>query len=454
MLAPLVSHQKTLTMKPKILFITPYIPYPLDSGGNQAFFNMVDYLRRSVSVSILLHPRTAGQKADVEQLKALWPDVGFFLYEPRKEEEPMPFVKHPLYYKWLLKMQASIKRKLRRQLRKMPRLAGRDAEVDLMRQKTVIPTSIFERLDSGYLNFVARTARLGFDIVQVEFYDLISLGYVLPDDVETIFVHHELRYVRNENEMALFREVTAEDRMLFHIAKGYERDALSRYKHVIALTEIDRKLLEEFLGRKERIYTSPAVVNVSQGDAGDFVPCTAGRLTFVGSESHTPNLDAVVWMCQEVIPRLRLRGEKFTFQVIGKWRSSYVRELCRLCPEMELMGYVDDLRAFLKGSIAVVPIRIGSGMRMKILDAIAARCPFVTTAKGVEGIDLENGRECLMADDPDAFADAIIRLAGDAGLQEQFVQAAAARLGELYNPEQMQERRLGIYRDILQRSDM
>ena len=59
-----------------------------------------------------------------------------------------------------------------------------------------------------------------------------------------------------------------------------------------------------------------------------------------------------------------------------------------------------------------------------------------------------------MADDPDAFADAIIRLAGDAGLQEQFVQAAAARLGELYNPEQMQERRLGIYRDILHRSDM
>ena len=55
-------------MKPKILFITPYIPYPLDSGGNQAFFNMVDYLRHSVSVSILLHPRTAGQKADVEQL--------------------------------------------------------------------------------------------------------------------------------------------------------------------------------------------------------------------------------------------------------------------------------------------------------------------------------------------------------------------------------------------------
>lgn len=441
-------------MKPKILFITPYIPYPLDSGGNQAFFNMVDYLRRSMSVSILLYPRTVGQKADVEQLKALWPDVGFFLYEPKKEEEPIPFVRHPLYYKWLLKVQASIKRKLRRQLKKIPRLAGRDAGIDVMRQKTVIPTSIFERLDSGYLNFVARTARLGFDIVQVEFYDLISLGYVLPDDVETIFVHHELRYVRNENEMALFHEVTAEDRMLFRIAKDYERGALNSYKHVIALTDIDRKLLEEFLGRKERIYASPAVVNMSQDGKGDFVPCTTGRLTFVGSESHTPNLDAVVWMCQEVIPRLRLRGEKFTFQVIGKWRSAYVKELCRLCPEMELVGYVDDLRAFIKGSIAVVPIRIGSGMRMKILDAVTARCPFVTTAKGVEGIDLEDGRECLMADDPDAFADAVIRLAGNAELQEQLALRAEAKLQALYSPGQMQQRRLDIYKGILQRGDM
>ena len=118
------------------------------------------------------------------------------------------------------------------------------------------------------------------------------------------------------------------------------------------------------------------------------------------------------------------------------------------------MGYVDDLRAFLKGSIAVVPIRIGSGMRMKILDAIAARCPFVTTAKGVEGIDLENGRECLMADDPDAFAEAIIRLAGDAELQEQLALRAEAKLQALYSPGQMQQRRLDIYKGILQRGDM
>lgn len=72
-------------------------------------------------------------------------------------------------------------------------------------------------------------------------------------------------------------------------------------------------------------------------------------------------------------------------------------------PELKLAGYVEDLGSFLKGSVAVVPIRIGSGMRMKILDAVLSKVPFVTTAKGVEGIDFKDGEDCLIVDDPAGF---------------------------------------------------
>ena len=65
-----------------ILLITPYVPYPLNSGGNQAFYNMVDYLRTRMSVSILLYPRHAGEKRHADTLKQLWPVVTFFLYQP------------------------------------------------------------------------------------------------------------------------------------------------------------------------------------------------------------------------------------------------------------------------------------------------------------------------------------------------------------------------------------
>ena len=64
-------------MRKKILFIIPYIPYPLDSGGNQAFFNMVEYLRRKMSVSVLLYPETEKRMQDVESLKKIWDNVDF-----------------------------------------------------------------------------------------------------------------------------------------------------------------------------------------------------------------------------------------------------------------------------------------------------------------------------------------------------------------------------------------
>ena len=104
---------------------------------------------------------------------------------------------------------------------------------------------------------------------------------------------------------------------------------------------------------------------------------------------------------------------------------------------------------FLKGSVAVVPIRIGSGMRMKILDAVLSKVPFVTTAKGVEGIDFKDGEDCLIVDDPAGFAEAVIALSSNPQLQRQLVTHAEDSLRQVYNPGQMQERRLAVYEQIL-----
>lgn len=359
-------------MRKKILFIIPYIPYPLDSGGNQAFFNMVEYLRHKMSVSVLLYPETEKRMQDVESLKKIWDNVDFFIYTPKPQTVRLPRIKHPFYYKWLQKIHASVTRKMNRQ----QIWTDETGEVvDLVRGKSTLFSSCFQPLDQGYVEYVSQVAHSGFDIIQVEFYELLSLGFLLPENVQTIFVHHELRYIRNEKEIALFREQTAGDRMLFHIAKDFERSALLKYKDVIVLTEVDRKIMEDFIGRKDHIYTSPAVVQVGDRLEQPFVPVQSGRLTFVGSEDHFPNLDAVAWFCHEVIPHLRKRHFSFTLQVIGKWRGECINRLQSEYPELKLVGYVEDLGSFLKGSVAVVPIRIGSGMRMKILDAVLSKVP-------------------------------------------------------------------------------
>lgn len=432
-------------MKKKILFITPYVPYPLNSGGNQAFFHMVDYIRSRMSVSILLYPRHSAEMDNIKTLQAKWPDVTFHLYRPQPEKPVTnaPRVKHPLYLKWLLKAHASLGRKIRRQQQKIVQPEGTPS--DWVRAKSTLPMSIFGGLEAGYVNYVAQVARSGFDIVQVEFFEMISLGYVLPENVETIFVHHEPRYVRNNNEMHLFHTVTDMDRLLYGVSRDYERAALCRYKHLITLTEVDRRLLADFIGRADHIHVSPAVVSLPEETARTFHPATTHRLTFVGSEDHYPNLDAVLWFCHEVVPLLRQKGFKFTFQVIGHWRSPYVQSLKKDCPELELTGYVEDLHGFQQGSIALVPIRIGAGMRMKIMDAISAGVPFATTPKGVEGLDFRDGEECLTALDPAAFADAVIRLSDDTGLQERLSVQAWKRLNELYDFPQLLRTRMAIY---------
>lgn len=429
----------------KILLIIPYIPYPLDSGGNQAFFNMVDYIRDKMEVSVLLHLKKHNQQEKIEELKKIWPNVNFFVYESTLNNDTLSTVRNPLYYKWLQKVQASIKRKLKRQLMRVKN----SCEIDIARNKSVLPHSIFEPLESNYINYVAKVSCMGFDIIQVEFYELISLGYVLPDNVQTIFVHHELRYIRNENELSLFKKITPEDHMLYHISRNFEKEALGKYKHIITLTETDQHLLNDLLQRNNNIYASPAVVNKNINFNTAFVPATTNRLTFIGSEDHYPNLDAVVWMCEEIIPRLRTSGMRPIFQVIGKWRSTYVKKLCAKYPEVELTGYIEDIRSFMKGSVTVVPIRIGSGMRMKILDAVNSKSPLITTTKGVEGLNFINEEECLIADTPDAFANAIIRLLNDTNLQKKLALQASAKLQEQYKPEKMLERRMAIYDSIL-----
>lgn len=426
----------------KILFIIPYIPYPLNSGGNQAFFNMVDYLRHQMEVSLLLCAFSSRDEENITRLKEIWPDVSFYVFRRRSQFEALkPKLKHPRYYRWLEKVGNSVSRKMRRQVIQVE---------DHTRNMSVLPNSLFSDFEYGYVDYVGKVSRQGFDMIQVEFYELVALGYILPKEVDTIFVHHELRYVRNENELSLFKERSLEDELHFRVAQDFERGALKAFKYIIALTEVDRKLLIDFLGREDRIFASPAVVHFKASKTLQFEPAIDHRFTFVGYGYHYPNVDAVLWFCRKIAPCLRKHHFKFKLQVVGEGYASYEAQLKKQCPEVEFLGYVDDLKPVLLSSVALVPIRIGSGMRMKILDMISLGIPFITTSKGVEGIQLQHGQDCLMADTAEDIAQSMIQLAGDQELQRNLVRSAHARLDSLYKPQEMLEKRWQVYQQICQ----
>jgi len=136
-------------------------------------------------------------------------------------------------------------------------------------------------------------------------------------------------------------------------------------------------------------------------------------VVFVGLLSYRPNFEGVQWFVDEVLPRIhRTRPDTVVVVVGGSNRPESNKMLSR--PGVILTGWVPDVRTYLaRAAVVVVPIRMGGGTRLKVVEALSMRKPVVSTALGSEGIDVRNESELLIADDPDEFAASTCRLLRD-----------------------------------------
>jgi polysaccharide biosynthesis protein PslH len=149
-----------------------------------------------------------------------------------------------------------------------------------------------------------------------------------------------------------------------------------------------------------------------------------GRPTmlFVGALDYEPNTLAVEWFVRHVLPVVRAHRPDSVVRVVG--RGAERLAWAAGVPGVELTGPVDDLGAELRAAdVSIVPIRVGAGTRLKVVEALANRLPLVTTTVGCEGIDVVDGVSALVADDARLFADACLRLLGDGDLRTSLAAA-------------------------------
>src|SRR5579864_6999563 len=194
----------------------------------------------------------------------------------------------------------------------------------------------------------------------------------------------------------------------------YERQVCRSVKSVIAVSEADAGKMRELYG-VSRVAAVPTGV-----DVGFFTPPAETQATtdlvFVGSMDWMPNIDGVVWFAREVLPLIKRKLPDTSLAVVGRTPGREVTELGDRDPGIRITGTVADVRPWLwESKVAIVPLRIGGGTRLKIYEAMAARTPVVSTTIGAEGLDISPGENILIADSPDAFAEACLRLISDAG---------------------------------------
>ena len=190
---------------------------------------------------------------------------------------------------------------------------------------------------------------------------------------------------------------------------------------IFVCSELDREKIEERY-KCRQVSILPNVYPLPE-DTGHIPGTGKFRLLFVGRLRYEPNGDAVFSLCDQVLPLLRKAAEsRFELRIIGDVDalSEPVRKLVAQQPEIVMPGVVDDVAPYYReADAALVPLRAGSGTRIKVLEAFAFRVPVVSTSKGVEGLEVEHGEHVLIADTPQDFADQCFRLMIDAALREK-----------------------------------
>jgi sugar transferase (PEP-CTERM/EpsH1 system associated) len=195
------------------------------------------------------------------------------------------------------------------------------------------------------------------------------------------------------------------------------------FDHVLTVSEEDQQIIRSEFGI-EQVSTLPTGV-----DTDFFCPLgnhpEPGRLAFVGSMDWDPNEDGVVWFLESIYPLIRQAVPNASFVVVGRNPSSRLLAIAAKTPAVEITGWVPDVRPYLsQAEIAVVPLRVGGGTRIKIPEAMAMGKAVVSTPIGAEGLHFHNNHEICLADQPENFARTVITLLTQHGLRDAIGTAA------------------------------
>jgi glycosyltransferase involved in cell wall biosynthesis len=277
----------------------------------------------------------------------------------------------------------------------------------------------------------------------------VTLRRFAPDivQIESPFLLPYAGIVRSEgNARLVLRSLNVEFRIWEGLART-ERNLLRR----IALRQVASSLRTYEVRRHAAI---DAIVPISQDDADDFrslgntrpmhvVPCgvavpeekrdapSPNSVGFIGSLDFRPNQEAVEWIVTELWPRVLQRAPEARLSMAGSSAPEWLR---RRMSSVDFRGTVDDATAFMSTmSVMIAPLFAGGGMRIKVLEAMALAKPVVATKLGAGGLDVAHGRDILIADDAESFADAVARLLCDRQMAARIGNAARETVRSRYD---------------------
>jgi len=398
--------------KLRILHTSPFVPYPPDSGGKLVNYHYITGLaRRGHEVTFLAPLRRPGDEDALGEMSG-----------PRR----------------IVPVRCGSVSRMR--LAARTALAGESIRIARHRLRAV------------ELEFRKILAGERFDVIILDSLFTTYLIRVIRDltpSTPIVLVNHNVesklfeRYLANRSPI-----VRAAGRIESARIRTAESQAVLQADRVIVLSKVDARYIGELAPGAATVVLPPGTP-VSPGEEIP-VPEDSRTLLFLGSFRWEPNREAVRRLAATIYPAIRSRIPGAKLLIAGEDPDGRMRSLHDPIAGIHVLGRVEDSRLTIReAAIFLVPLRIGSGVRLKILEAFANERPVVSTSLGCEGIPVEHGYHLIIADDDDSFIESVLGLIGDPERTGRIAAAGRALAEREYGWDRIVERLEGILTDLI-----
>lgn len=413
----------------KVLIYTHLFPYPATEGGKVAQFLFLQFLCQYHHVS-LVTPHFPEFADNIQRLTAQLPSLSVYSLKDQGKTRRKGFIDVVLL--WIEKLHWRIK--------KLQAENSEEYNNKLKPLYTFSPKS--PNICDQFLSIIEREKP---DIVQIDFIDNADLVTVIPEYISTVLVMHELRFATLQKTLKLLPFSGNYNRYLADLVKTLEAAIVNKFTAVITFSNQDKDRIAALVS-KPKVTSIPYAINVKESHDIEFHSYPINKLTFIGPSHHNPNYDAVRYYIDEIANDV-YQNSGLKLEIIGSWPEKIVRKLGN--EKVVFTGFAENLFSALNHSIMVVPVRIGSGVRTKILDAFSMGIPVITTTIGCEGIGVEDGKECLIADNSSMFFHAINKLLVNPNLTQQLRKNAYKFVQDNFSIEKIGRQRIAFYQSLV-----
>ena len=394
----------------KILFLSPTVPFPLTDGGRIRVFNLLKQIAEKSDVTLLALETQPTDADGVTELQQLGIQVHLVPNAPT-----------------------------------LPRVSF-GTLVNAFRKRQPITVARYD-LPVYRQKFRELVATKNFDLVHYEMFH--TAQFRTEVDLPSVLSQQNV-------DSAIWRRLCGETANPFYkfaywtqqlAFQRYERVLSPKFDAVTCTSDIDAAVFQRHCAA-DTIEIIPNGVDVTHYQP-DFTSEAPAHLIYIGSMDWYPNEDAVAFFADEVLPGIQDKVPDVQFSIVGGNPSARVQKLTAR-EGVVVTGRVPEIKPyFAEATVFVVPLRIGSGTRLKILEALAMAKAIVSTSVGAEGLDLKDGEEIFIADEPTAFADAVTRLLTDASLRRTVGENGRARVEQDYDWRSIGEKLHTLYESLI-----